>query len=74
MSKPSYMTRGFVAEASISVNVPVEKVWNALTTPEVIQQYMFGTKVVSGWKEGSPIVWKGEWQGKKYEDKGSFSS
>jgi uncharacterized protein YndB with AHSA1/START domain len=31
---------------------------------------MFGTNVVSDWKEGSPIVWKGEWQGKKYEDKG----
>jgi uncharacterized protein YndB with AHSA1/START domain len=31
---------------------------------------MFGTNVVSDWKEGSPIIWKGEWRGKKYEDKG----
>ena len=31
---------------------------------------MFGTNVVSEWKEGSTIVWKGEWQGKPYEDKG----
>ncbi len=31
---------------------------------------MFGTNVVSDWQEGSPIVWKGEWQGKSYEDKG----
>ncbi len=38
--------------------------------PEAIQQYMFGTNVVSDWREGSPIVWKGEWQGKSYEDKG----
>ena len=38
--------------------------------PETIKQYMFGTNVVSDWKEGSPIVWKGEWQGKTYEDKG----
>ena len=22
--------------------------------------------------EGSPIVWKGEWQGKKYEDRGTI--
>jgi uncharacterized protein YndB with AHSA1/START domain len=22
------------------------------------------------WREGSPITWKGEWQGKSYEDKG----
>ncbi len=33
-------------------------------------QYLFGTNVVSEWKEGSPIVWKGEWRGMKYEDKG----
>jgi len=45
-------------------------VWDALTKPEVIKQYMFGTNVISDWKQGSPIVWKGEWQGKKYEDKG----
>jgi hypothetical protein len=33
-------------------------------------QYMFGTNVISDWQEGSPILWKGEWQGKKYEDLG----
>ena len=70
MDKPSDTKKGLVAEASISINVPVEKVWNALTTPEVIKKYMFGTEVISEWKEGSPIVWKGEWQGRKYEDKG----
>ncbi len=31
---------------------------------------MFGTTVVSDWREGGAIVWKGEWQGKHYEDKG----
>jgi uncharacterized protein YndB with AHSA1/START domain len=31
---------------------------------------MFGTEVESAWEVGSPIVWKGEWQGKPYEDKG----
>ena len=64
------MNKSFIAKASISINVPVSKVWDALTNPEVIKQYMFGTNVISDWKEGSPIVWKGEWQGKKYEDKG----
>ncbi len=64
------MNKRFIAKASISINAPVGKVWDALTNPEVIKQYMFGTNVISDWKEGSPIVWKGEWQGKKYEDKG----
>ena len=61
---------GSVARASVSVNAPVAKVWDALTNPEVVEQYMFGTKVISDWKKGSPITWKGEWQGRKYEDRG----
>jgi uncharacterized protein YndB with AHSA1/START domain len=31
---------------------------------------MFGSNVTSDWKEGSSIVWKGQWNGKAYEDKG----
>ena len=64
------MDRNLVARASISINAPGEKVWNALVDPKAIKQYMFGTNVVSDWHEGSSIVWKGEWQGKSYEDKG----
>ena len=64
------MNKGLVAKATISINAPADKVWNALTNPEVIKQYMFGTTVISDWREGSPIVWKGEWQGKPYADKG----
>lgn len=64
--------KGFVAEASTIIDASMDRVWDALTNPEVIKQYMFGTMVVSDWKEGSSIVWKGEWQGKKYQDKGTI--
>ncbi len=64
------MTENLIAKSSITINVPVEKVWEALVTPSIIKQYMFGTEVVSDWNENSPIVWKGIWQGKPYEDKG----
>jgi uncharacterized protein YndB with AHSA1/START domain len=64
------MDNNLIAKTSININAPGEKVWNALVNPEAIKQYMFGTHVVSDWREGSPIVWKGEWQGKPYEDKG----
>ena len=59
-----------IATARIKIHAPRSKVWNALVDPEVIKKYMFDTNVVSDWQEGSPILWKGEWQGKKYEDKG----
>jgi uncharacterized protein YndB with AHSA1/START domain len=64
------MNRGLVARATITVHAPLVKVWDALVNPAVIRQYMFGTDVISDWRIGSPIVWKGEWQGRKYEDKG----
>jgi|SRR6185437_11466520 len=59
-----------VAKAEADINVPAYKVWEALTNPEMIKKYMFGTTVVSDWKVGSKISWKGEWKGKPYEDKG----
>ena len=64
------MKISLIAQAHITINAPLAKVWDALVNPEMIKQYMFGTNAVSDWKEGSPIVWKGEWEGKPYVDKG----
>jgi uncharacterized protein YndB with AHSA1/START domain len=65
-------TASLVARSSVTIAAPAEKVWEALVTPAAIKEYMFGTTVVSDWKERSPIVWKGEWQGKAYEDRGEI--
>jgi uncharacterized protein YndB with AHSA1/START domain len=64
------MKNTFIAQTHITISTGVANVWDALVNPEMIRQYMFGTNVVSDWKEGSSIVWKGEWEGKPYEDKG----
>jgi uncharacterized protein YndB with AHSA1/START domain len=64
------MENDLIAKASITVDVPVAKVWAALVNPQAIKEYMFGADVVSDWHEGSTITWRGEWQGKTYEDKG----
>jgi uncharacterized protein YndB with AHSA1/START domain len=66
------MDQNLIAETSININGPCEKIWNALVTPDSIKQYMFGTNVISNWHAGDPIIWKGEWQGKGYEDKGEI--
>lgn len=63
-------TKGLVASASLSIDAPADEVWDALVNPRKIKRYMFGTDVASEWKEGSTIVWRGEWDGKRYEDKG----
>jgi uncharacterized protein YndB with AHSA1/START domain len=61
-----------VAIAEIEIDASPAEVWTALTDPEQIKQYMFGSQVETDWKQGSPIVWKGEYEGKKYEDKGEI--
>ena len=57
-------------KADITIRGTVSQVWDALTNPEQIKRYMFGAEVVSEWSVGSPIVWKGEWKGKPFQDKG----
>lgn len=62
----------YIATAEVEIDASPERVWAALTDPEQIKEYMFGSQVVTDWKQGSPIVWKGEYEGKEYEDKGEI--
>ena len=50
---------------TISINASLTKVWNALVNPEMTRQYMFGCDAVSDWKIGSPLLWKGSYEGKE---------
>lgn len=61
---------GITCTVKFEFKAPKSKVWAALTKAEIIKQYFFGTNLVTNWKVGSPILWKGEWEGKAYEDKG----
>jgi uncharacterized protein YndB with AHSA1/START domain len=61
-----------VATAETEISASPARIWNALTDPEQIKEYMFGSEVETDWKPGSSIVWKGEYEGKKYEDKGEI--
>lgn len=64
------MKENMTAKTQITVHAPAAKVWAALTTPELIKQYMMGADVHTDWKVGSPLTYTGEYQGKKFEEKG----
>lgn len=66
------MDNKYPAKVTSTINAPVSKVWDALTKPELIKQYLFGTDVNTDWQVGSPITYKGVWEGKPYEDKGKI--
>lgn len=59
MSKPLFVKN------SIVINASMAKVWDALVNPEQTKKYMFGCETVSDWKVGSPLLWRGEYEGKE---------
>jgi uncharacterized protein YndB with AHSA1/START domain len=63
-----------IIEKSVLIDVPASSVWNALTNPEIIKQWLFDTEieVISDWKPGSPIEFRGKFHGKKFEDRGTI--
>ena len=58
------------SRVSTTVNAPPKKVWDALTNKEKLRGFFFGSEIDSTWKVGSPITFRGEFNGHRYEDKG----
>lgn len=61
-----------VAHAETEISASPQQVWDALTDPDAISSFMFGSKVETDWEEGSPITWSGEYDGKRFQDKGEI--
>lgn len=61
---------GQIATADVEISASPAQVWQALTEPEQIQTYLFGAEVHTTWEPGSPVTWRGEYDGQPYEDKG----
>ena len=59
------MIEPLLVKNNISINAPIEKVWDALTNPEQTKKYMFGCETVSKWSPGSPLLWQGSFEGKE---------
>src|SRR3984885_15308858 len=57
------MSQPLIVENTITFRAPAARVWNALTNPAETKKYMFGCEALSDWKEGSPLIWKGNFNG-----------
>ena len=56
--------------SEIVLNAPVEKVWNALTQPELVKKWQYGSDLITDWKIGSEIRFRNEWEGQIFEQWG----
>ena len=59
------MAEQLIVSNSLTINAPVSSVWDALTNPEQTMKYMFGCRVISDLKVGSPMLWKGMVEGQE---------
>lgn len=65
---------GITAQASREIPADPERVWRTLTSREGMKTYMMGADVETDWRVGSPIVMRGEYGGKPFEDRGEVRS
>jgi uncharacterized protein YndB with AHSA1/START domain len=66
------MTEKYVAISTIVIDAPPSRVWSVITDPESLGELFFGSEVITDWTVGGPIIWRGEWEGKPFEDKGEI--
>ena len=66
------MTEKYVAISTIAIEAPPSRVWAVITDPESVGELFFGSEVITDWTVGGPIIWRGQWEGKPFEDKGEI--
>ncbi|CAI3791262.1 SRPBCC domain-containing protein [Pseudarthrobacter sp. MM222] len=66
------MAGNYVATSTVTIDAPPPRVWTVITDPAAVKEFMFGTELLTDWSVGAPIVWRGEWEGRAYEDKGEI--
>ena len=58
--------------SSTTIDAPMERVWQAITTPSEMKQWFFGVDTEADWRPGGRLVHRGEYGGKPYVDKGEI--
>jgi len=55
----------------ITINATPERVWEALTKPELVKRWQYGSVLQTSWERGSKIKFVTEWNGKLFEQWGT---
>ncbi len=58
-----------VATAEVDISASPDQVWSAIIDPAKVKRYFFGSTVESDFRPGSKITWRGEYEGKPFEDR-----
>src|SRR6187455_2030925 len=59
------------SDSIVKIKASTRKVWLALTVPELVKQWQYGSDLLTTWEVGTPIVFRNEWNGQVFEQKGT---
>jgi len=60
------------SDSTVKIHAPARKVWLALTRPELVKQWQYGSDLLTTWEVGTSIVFRNEWNGQVFEQKGTI--
>ncbi|MBZ4043789.1 SRPBCC domain-containing protein [Flavobacterium hibisci] len=60
------------SKSTILIDTEKEKVWNALTKPELVKQWQYGSDLITDWKVGSEIRFRNVWENNIFEQWGKI--
>jgi uncharacterized protein YndB with AHSA1/START domain len=60
-----------ISTSSMSIEAPLAAVWAAVTSPEYVKQWQYGSALMTDWMVGSPIRFTSEWEGRTFEQWGT---
>ncbi|HEY8939112.1 MAG TPA: SRPBCC domain-containing protein, partial [Cellvibrio sp.] len=59
------------SDSTVRILAPASKVWRALTEPDLVKQWQYGSDLLTTWQPGAPIIFRNEWNGKIFEQRGT---
>ena len=60
------------SSSKIEIKATPDKVWKALTQPDLVKQWQYGSDLITDWKVGNKISFKNEWNNEVFEQYGTI--
>jgi uncharacterized protein YndB with AHSA1/START domain len=58
-------------DSVVEISAPAKKVWLALTVPDLVKRWQYGSDLLTTWEVGTPIIFRNEWNGRVFEQRGN---
>src|ERR1700675_3379644 len=64
--------KNLISKISVLKNTTIDYAWKALVNLEIVELFLLHSQQLSDWQKGSSIIWKKDFNGRKFVDKGEI--